>query len=267
MEKKKKLNEKLKGLMHSEPTVQELQEEAMTGTAMEGATAQMQTSSQETGEQVLSPSATCGKNIGKGGLKAQGSSVGLVDGWVRSLMKFFLELWEYMVCALPDALEQIPVPQGILEGQYDPRMFSDLMELLKNKGTAPSPKAVGEASLQDKMDLWLSQEATAKELYPNLDLREELKDPRFVELLDCGIDVRTAFEIIHKDQILCASMHFAAAEVERRLREKQHKDSFRPTENGGNQGPAISKQDVSRMSRRERKDLIRRAQMGEVIRL
>ena len=207
-----------------------------------------------------------GKEAVKKGTFRKQSSVAVMDSWIRSLMKFLLELWDYMICTVPDWKEKVPVPQGIPEGQYDPLFFTGLMELLKRKSPAGGSQGLlQEQSLQEKMEQWRMQEASAKELYPALDLREELKDPRFVELLDCGIDVRTAFEIIHKDQILCASMHFAASEMERRLREKQPK--ARPTENGGNQGPALCKHDVSRMSRRERKELIRRAQMGEIIRL
>lgn len=109
------------------------------------------------------------------------------------------------------------------------------------------------------------QEAEARELYPKLSLKEEMKDPRFVELLKCGVDVRSAFEVIHKDQIISASMEYAARQVERMMTNKLLAEGSRPTENGGNHGPAVSKVDVKAMTRQERKDMIRRVRMGERI--
>ena len=109
------------------------------------------------------------------------------------------------------------------------------------------------------------QEAEARELYPKLSLKEELKDPRFAELLKCGFDVRSAFEVIHKDEIISASMEYAAREVERLMTNKLLAEGNRPSENGGNHGPAVSKTDVRSMSRQDRKDIIRRVRMGEKI--
>ncbi len=109
------------------------------------------------------------------------------------------------------------------------------------------------------------QEAEARELYPKLSLKEELKDPRFCELVRCGVDVRSAFEVVHKDEIISASMEYAAREVERLMTNKLLAEGNRPTENGGHHGPAVSKTDVKAMSRQDRKDIIRRVRMGEKI--
>jgi len=109
------------------------------------------------------------------------------------------------------------------------------------------------------------QEAEARELYPKLSLKEEVKNPQFLELLKCGIDVRSAFEVIHKDEIITASMEYAAREVERLMTNKLLSEGKRPAENGGNHGPALTKTDVRSMTRQERKDIIRRVRMGEKI--
>jgi hypothetical protein len=113
---------------------------------------------------------------------------------------------------------------------------------------------------------WKAQEQQTRELYPSFVLEKELSDPRFGELLRSGVDVRTAFEVIHKDEILSASMHYAACEVERRLSNKLMAASHRPSENGGVHAPSVSKLDLRHMSPKERKDIIRRVRMGEVIR-
>ncbi len=220
-----------------------------------------------------------GKTMSEGGKEKQ-SLQASVDQWLREAVSFFLGLWELVQSSLPQWEEKVPVPQGILEGTFDPQSFARSMALLRRetpvaqegntetKGTPAIQTPVSEkAKVMEKLAKWMEQEALAKDIYPKLSLEEEMKDPRFVELLDCGIDVRTAFEIIHKDEIISASMYFAAGEVERRMKEKLPTHGNRPTENGGSRGPAVSKTDVSRMSRKERKELIQRVRMGEVIRL
>ena len=109
------------------------------------------------------------------------------------------------------------------------------------------------------------QEQEARALYPKLDLREEAKNPKFVELLKCGLDVRSAFEVIHKDEIISASMEYAAREVERMMTNKVLAQGYRPPENGGVHGPSLSRTDVKAMTRQDRKDIIRRVRMGEKI--
>lgn len=117
-------------------------------------------------------------------------------------------------------------------------------------------------SLMEKLRI---QTEEAKHLYPNLDLAKEAKDPRFTDLLKCGLDVRSAFEVVHKDEIISASMEYAAREVERMLTNKVLAEGTRPVENGGFHGPALSKTDPKTMTRQERKDIVRRVFAGEKI--
>ncbi len=110
-----------------------------------------------------------------------------------------------------------------------------------------------------------AQELEAQKLYPKLSLAQEAKNPDFVALLKSGVDVRSAFEVIHKDEIISASMEYAAREVERMMTNKVLAGGNRPTENGGNHGPAVTKPDVKSMTRQERREMIRRVRMGEKI--
>lgn len=122
-----------------------------------------------------------------------------------------------------------------------------------------------EAKVKATMEKLRLQTLEAQKLYPKLDLAKEAKDPRFTDLLKAGLDVRSAFEVVHKDEIISASMEYAAREVERMLTNKVLADRARPTENGGIHGPALSKTDPKTMTRQERKDIIRRVFAGEKI--
>jgi hypothetical protein len=113
---------------------------------------------------------------------------------------------------------------------------------------------------------WMDQAEKAKSVYPSFDLRAEMQNPKFVDLLRANIDVRTAYEVIHKDDIIPAAMQFTAKTVEQKLTNKIIANGARPTENGiSSQSSAVVKSDVSQLSKADRAEIIRRVQRGEKI--
>lgn len=114
---------------------------------------------------------------------------------------------------------------------------------------------------------WMNQAEEAKKVYPGFDLRAEMNNPKFVDLLRSNIDVRTAYEVLHKDEIIPAAMQFTAKTVESKLAKKIASGNARPAENGmGSGSPAVVKSDVSQLSKEDRAEIIRRVARGEKIR-
>ena len=114
---------------------------------------------------------------------------------------------------------------------------------------------------------WMDQAEKAKTIYPSLDLRAEMQNPKFIDLLKANIDVRTAYEVLHKDEILPAAMQFTAKTVEQKLTNKIIANGARPTENGiSSQSSAVVKSDVSQLTKADRAEIIRRAARGDKIR-
>ena len=114
---------------------------------------------------------------------------------------------------------------------------------------------------------WMQQADEAKKVYPSFDLRAEMENPKFVDLLRSNIDVRTAYEVLHKDEIIPAAMQFTAQAVESKLAKKIASNGARPSENGmSSQSAAVVKSDVSQLSKADRAEIIRRVQRGEKIR-
>ena len=114
---------------------------------------------------------------------------------------------------------------------------------------------------------WMDQAEKAKGIYPSFDLRAEMQNPKFVDLLRANIDVRTAYEVIHKDDIIPAAMQFTAKTVEQKLAKKIMANGARPTENGiSSQSSVVTKSDVSQLSKADRQEIIRRVARGEKIR-
>ena len=115
--------------------------------------------------------------------------------------------------------------------------------------------------------LWMRQAEDARRIYPSFDLEAEMGNPKFVDLLRSNIDVRTAYEVLHKDEIIPAAMQFAAKTVESKIARSIAANGLRPRENGMSpQGAAVVKSDVSQLSKADRQEIIRRVQRGEKIR-
>ena len=113
---------------------------------------------------------------------------------------------------------------------------------------------------------WMEQEKQTKTVYPQFDLRTEMQNPKFLDLLRSNIDVKTAFEVIHKDEIIPAAMQYTAKQVEQKIANKIIANGARPTENGNSsQGASLVKSDVSQLTKADRAEVNRRVLGGEKI--
>ena len=113
---------------------------------------------------------------------------------------------------------------------------------------------------------WMEQADSTKQIYPSFDLRTEMQNPKFVDLLKSNIDVRTAYEVIHKDDIIAGAMQFTAKKVEQNITNKIIANGARPSENGNSsQGASVSKSDVSTLTKADRAEIARRVARGEKI--
>lgn len=113
---------------------------------------------------------------------------------------------------------------------------------------------------------WMEQAEKAKQTFPNLDLREELQNDDFVSLLKSGVKVETAYTVVHKDEIIPAAMQYAAKSAAAKVSKSVQAGALRPREGAANsQSAAVVKNDVSRSTKEQRQEWIRRAARGERI--
>ena len=113
---------------------------------------------------------------------------------------------------------------------------------------------------------WMRQADELKTVYPTFDLETELQTPKFVELLQSNIDMRTAFEVMHRDEIVSSAMQFTAQKTKEKITNSIIANGSRPTENGNNsQGAASVKSDVSQLSDKSVDEILKRAKRGENI--
>lgn len=120
---------------------------------------------------------------------------------------------------------------------------------------------------QQQYARWERQAEEAKLTYPGLDLKQECRNDKFMELLKAGVDVGSAYLVLHKDDIIPAAMQHAAKTVSEKLSGKLMAGSNRPSENGtGASGAVITKTDVSKLTKADREEIRRRVARGEKIR-
>ena len=120
---------------------------------------------------------------------------------------------------------------------------------------------------EKKVATWMEESKQVKAIYPQFDLRSEMQNPKFVDLLRVpGVNVRTAYELTHKDEIIAGAMQFTAKTVEKKIADKIAANGARPTENGLNsQSASLTKSDVSQLSKADILDIQRRVARGEKI--
>lgn len=112
--------------------------------------------------------------------------------------------------------------------------------------------------------VWVQQEQATKQVYPSFNMEAELQNPEFVNLITNNVDVKTAYEVLHRDEIIPAAMQFAAQAVEQNIAKKIAANGVRPSENGmGSQASAVVKSDVSKLTKIDIDEIARRVARGE----
>lgn len=116
------------------------------------------------------------------------------------------------------------------------------------------------------LKVWHEQEEQTKKVYPNFDMATELQNEQFRNLIENNVSVQTAYEVIHRDEIIPAAMQFAAQAVEQNISKKIAANGARPSENGmGGVASAVVKSDVSKLTKLDIDEVARRVARGEKI--
>lgn len=111
------------------------------------------------------------------------------------------------------------------------------------------------------------QSESVKSVYPGFDLKSEMENPNFGRLIAAGVDARTAYEVVHRDEIQPAMAQHIAQKTAERIANNIQSGARRPAENGANsQNSAVTKTDVTKLTKEDRAEIARRVARGEKIR-
>lgn len=206
------------------------------------------------------------------------------------------------VSAVPDAGEPAAAPSGstaeaeafdsLIKGRYKKEFDRRVQTILRERFKAGAAEREKLAALEPELETLrrdndrlkqasaptedavrasfsrlTAQTEEAKQTYPNLDLRQELRNPMFARLVVNGVDAKTAYEVAHREEILRGGMQYAAQQAARQVASAVQANAARPTENGLGAGAPATVQisDPRSLTRQMRKELRERVRRGEKI--
>lgn len=172
----------------------------------------------------------------------------------------------------PDAGEQEDFAQlirGKYKAQFDARVQKILdgrLRGLRQENARLKQEAQSRRQAQAGALLRLqAEEARIRQAYPAFDWRQELASPQFGRLVTAGVDGQTAYEIVHRRELLKAAMEYAAAQARSQMARAIASGGSRVAENRGG-SPAVTRSDPRSLSSRELAAIRKRVQDGEKIR-
>lgn len=125
----------------------------------------------------------------------------------------------------------------------------------------------GQQEAEARVQKWMQEAEEMRADYPDFDLQAEASNPDFARMVQAGIPVRHAYEVAHLDAIKGNIRATAEAQTARKVTNDIRARGMRPKENGtASQAAFTVKDDVSRLTRKDRAEIARRVAMGETIR-
>ena len=111
---------------------------------------------------------------------------------------------------------------------------------------------------------WAKESEDTKAIYSGFDFTTEAQNPQFANLLKAGVDVRTAYEVTHHDDIISGAMQFAVQQTQEKTVKDIRTRGLRPDEGAlGARSAGDGHMDVSKLTRQQRAELAKRALRGE----
>lgn len=124
----------------------------------------------------------------------------------------------------------------------------------------------GRQAAQRQLEQWYGEAEEMKADYPDFDLSAEAQEPQFLSMLRAGVPMKHAYEVLHMDAIKENVARLAAQAAEKQVVDGIRSKGARPLENGTSGQSAFTvKDDVSKLTRKDRAEIARRAARGERI--
>lgn len=188
-------------------------------------------------------------------LQLIGSRYGITNGTPQDIMKALENDNAYW--------EDAAAKEGLSVDQYKYMKKIESQNLLFQEQAENLKK---ERDQQRMFAKWDSEADNLKQYYPKFNLRMEMQDPNFQRLLGAGIDMKTIYEVLHKDEIMGGAMQYTAQKVAKKQIDAIRSNQSRPTEAAAQSGSGFRfTKDVSKMSDEEILEYGRKVKRGEII--
>jgi len=151
-----------------------------------------------------------------------------------------------------------------------PEQYRDMQRLKAENAEwhAREVRRQGMEAMQQQLADWTREGEQIKAEYPDFNLDKELQNADFRGLLKAKIPLKQAYELMHMDEIKQTAARSAAQQAGQRVAEKVRSRASRPAENGTSSQTGISyKPTASTWNKKDRAEVARRVERGEIIKL
>ena len=174
------------------------------------------------------------------------------------------ELEEYKQKVSP-AIQRLMEKYGVEAGEEN-RLYEILEE--ESKRPLKTEHSNNRTRLAAQVNSWVKQGEELKNSFPDFDLRKELgADKVFGRLLMGGVPVKTAYETIHKDEILSGAMAYTADKVREQVVKGIEAKGRRPVENGvSSESAIVTSVDVNSLTSQDILKILKQVENGANVR-
>ena len=131
---------------------------------------------------------------------------------------------------------------------------------------AAQQRRVTDAKAQAQLQHWYQEADALRQTFPKFSLEAESQNPEFISMLKAGVPMEHAYKTLHYDELVNDAMTTAAVNTEKSVVSNIRAKGSRPIENGTAAQSAFTlKDDVSKLSKKDRAEIARRAMRGEKI--
>lgn len=180
---------------------------------------------------------------------------GITDGNMQALSDKINNDTAYWSEAAEEAGMSVEQYKEIQRLRRENKALTDAKNLRKNQD-----------AMNRQLQQWAAEEQALKRQFPAFDLKSEAQDQRFVSMLRSGVPMEHAYKVLHMDEMMRDAMTSAAAATERRITDNVRARGARPVEAGAKaQSGFTIKDDVTKLTRKDRAEIARRVSRGEHI--
>lgn len=121
--------------------------------------------------------------------------------------------------------------------------------------------------LENRLSGWVKEAQGLKEIYPDFDLRNELRSSKlFGSLIMGGAPLKAAFETVHRDELLSGAMAYTADKVRQQVVKGIEAKGRRPVENGvAGEGAVVTAIDVNSLTSKDILKILKQVENGQHI--
>lgn len=144
---------------------------------------------------------------------------------------------------------------------------SILSKIRSDRSETEIAQLKAEQEKRQKISGWLNEAKELKEsMYPNLDLYTEMNNKDFMELLEFGLPVKKAYEVVHHDDILSSAVSIATAKAKKQTEDTIKAGTNRVRENGlSSQAASKTTVDVNNLTEKDVLAILKKVENGEKV--